>query len=51
MTIMHLEVFRLDLGMRRRILAVYTLGMAMYALIIVALYPGFEHSTGLDNLT
>lgn len=51
MTIMHLEVFRLDLGMRRRLLAAYTLGMAVYALIIVALYPTFEHSTGLDNLT
>jgi ABC-2 type transport system permease protein len=25
--------------------------MAVYALIIVALYPTFEHSTGLDNLT
>ena len=48
---MRLEVFRLDLGMRRRILVVYTLGMALYALIIVALYPTFEHSTGLDNLT
>jgi ABC-2 type transport system permease protein len=48
---MHREVFRLDFGMRRRLLAVYALGMAVYALIIVALYPTFEHSTGLDNLT
>ena len=50
-TSMHREVFRLDFGMRRRLLAVYALGMAVYALIIVALYPTFEHSTGLDNLT
>ena len=48
---MRLEVFRLDLGMRRRLLLVYALGMSLYALIIVALYPTFEHSTGLDNLT
>ncbi len=48
---MRLEVFRLDLGMRRRLLVVYALGMSLYALIIVVLYPTFEHSTGLDNLT
>jgi ABC-2 type transport system permease protein len=28
-----------------------TAGTALYAFVIVALYPSFEHSTGLDNLT
>ncbi len=48
---MRLDVFRLDVRMRRRLLIVYALGMALYALIIVVLYPTFEHSTGLDDLT
>ena len=29
----------------------YSVGTALYAFVIVALYPSFEHSTGLDNLT
>ena len=28
----------------------YTAGMALYALIVVALYPAFKNSTSLDTL-
>ena len=35
---------------RRRATLGYTLGTALYAFVIVAVYPDFEHSTGLDNL-
>jgi ABC-2 type transport system permease protein len=45
------DVTRLDLVGRRRAMLGYTLGTALYAFVIVALYPSFEHSTGLDNLT
>ena len=46
-----IDVTRLDLVGRRRAMLGYTLGTALYAFVIVALYPSFEHSTGLDNLT
>ncbi len=45
------EVFRIDLLARRRAVVGYALGMAVYALIIVAIYPEFEHSTSLNNIT
>jgi ABC-2 type transport system permease protein len=45
------EVARLDLVGRRRAILTYALGMGLYALAIVALYPTFEHTTGLDNFT
>lgn len=48
---MRAEVLRLDMVTRRRVTVGYTAGMAVYALVIVALYPSFEHSTGLDSLT
>jgi beta-exotoxin I transport system permease protein len=48
---MRTDVTRLDLVRRRRAVLGYTLGAALYAFVIVALYPAFEHSTGLDNLT
>ena len=40
----------LDLTSRRRSLTAYTLGTAIYALIVVAIYPAFKDSTGLDKL-
>ncbi len=43
------EVARLDLRSRRMSLAGYTFGLALYTLVIVALYPAFKHSTGLDK--
>jgi beta-exotoxin I transport system permease protein len=48
---MTIEVLRIDLVARRRAVIGYTLGMALYALVIVAIYPEFEHSTSLNNLT
>ena len=48
---MHADVTRLDLRLRRRSLLGYTAGMALYALIIVALYPQFKDSVSLDQIT
>ena len=45
------DVLRLDLRLRRRSLVGYTLGMAVYALVIVALYPSFKNDTSLNQLT
>lgn len=47
---MNTSVIRLDLALRRRSLIAYSLGMAAYAVIIVALYPAFKNSTALDDL-
>ena len=48
---MRADVTRLDLRLRRRSLLGYTAGMALYALVIVALYPQFKNSLSLDQLT
>lgn len=48
---MHLDVVRLELGARRRSTIGYTLGMGLYAFVIVALYPSFQHDTSLDKIT
>ena len=48
---MRADVTRLDLRLRRRSLLGYTAGMALYALIIVALYPQFKNSVSLDQIT
>ncbi len=48
---MPVEVAMFDLRLRRRSLLAYTIGMAFYALVIVALYPQFKDSTSLDQLT
>ena len=48
---MHADVARLDLLLRRRSLIAYTVGMALYALVIVALYPAFRTNTSLNDLT
>ncbi len=47
---MRTEIARLDLHNRRRSTIGYAAGMALYMLVIVALYPAFKHSTGLDKL-
>jgi beta-exotoxin I transport system permease protein len=44
------ELARLDVVLRRRSLFGYTAGMALYTLVIVALYPSFKDSTSLDKL-
>ena len=48
---MRTDVARLDLVGRRRAILGFTIGMGLYALVIIALYPTFEHSTSLDRLT
>ncbi len=47
---MRTEIARLDVSNRSRSLIAYVLGMALYAFVVVALYPSFEHSTSLDKL-
>jgi ABC-2 type transport system permease protein len=47
---MHADITRLDLANRRRSLTGYCLGMALYALLVVAMYPAFKTSTSLDKL-
>ena len=47
---MHADVTRLDLANRRRSLTGYCLGMALYTLVVVAMYPAFKTSTSLDKL-
>jgi ABC-2 type transport system permease protein len=48
---MRVDVALIDLRLRRRALFSYTVGMALYALIIVVLYPQFKGDTSLDQLT
>jgi ABC-2 type transport system permease protein len=48
---MRLEVAGLELHVRRRLLLWYVVGMALYTLVVVALYPAFKHSTELNQLT
>lgn len=47
---MRTEIAQLDLLNRRRSTTGHAAGMALYMLVIVALYPAFKHSTGLDKL-
>jgi ABC-2 type transport system permease protein len=47
----NLEITTLDLSFRRRSIVGYTVGMALYVFIVVALYPAFKNSTELDSLT
>jgi beta-exotoxin I transport system permease protein len=44
------DVAQLDVSLRRRSLIGYTLGMAVYTLVVVALYPAFKDSASLDKL-
>ncbi|AOW93494.1 ABC transporter permease [Rhodococcus sp. WMMA185] len=43
------ELTRLDLRLRRRSLIGYSLGIAVYTFVIVALYPAFKNDAGLDD--
>jgi len=45
------DVTRLDLRLRRRSATGYAAGMALYTLVVVALYPAFKNSTSLNSLT
>ena len=48
---MRADITRLDLRLRRRSAIGYAAGMALYTLIVVALYPSFKNSTSLDSLS
>lgn len=48
---MNVEITTLDLSMRRKSLIGYSVGMALYVLVVVALYPSFKDSTSLDQFT
>ena len=41
------NITRLDLRLRRRSTIWYAAGMALYALVVVVLYPSFKHQTSL----
>lgn len=45
------DVLRIDLRLRRRGIYGYTIGITLYVLVIVALYPSFKNDTSLDQLT
>lgn len=46
---MSAHITRLDLANRWRSLVGYSLGMALYTLVVVALYPALKDSTSLDD--
>lgn len=48
---MSADIAFLDLRLRRRLIIGYTMGMAAYALIVVALYPSFKNDAGLNQLS
>ena len=45
------DVTRLELRLRRRSAIGYAAGMALYTLVVVALYPSFKDSASLDSLS
>ena len=45
------DITRLDLRLRRRSVIGYAAGMALYTLIVVALYPSFKGSASLNSLS
>ncbi len=47
---MRSEITLLDVSLRRRSILGYTIGLALYTFVVVALYPAFKHSGSLDNL-
>jgi ABC-2 type transport system permease protein len=47
----NLEIATLDLSLRRKARIGFTVGLVLYVVVIVALYPSFKNSSELDNLT
>lgn len=45
------DITRLELRLRRRSAIGYAAGMALYTLVVVALYPSFKNSVSLDSLS
>lgn len=48
---MSADVAALDLRLRRRALIGYAVGLGVYALVIVALYPSFKNDSSLNKFT
>jgi ABC-2 type transport system permease protein len=48
---MNVQIATLDTSFRRKSITGYTIGMALYMFVIVALYPAFKDSTDLEKLT
>lgn len=48
---MSANITQLDLRLRRRSAIGYVSGMAVYTLVVVALYPTFRHQTSLNGLS
>ena len=48
---MNTEILTLDLSFRRKSLIGYSVGMALYVLVVVALYPAFKDSNELDQFS
>jgi ABC-2 type transport system permease protein len=48
---MRADVSLLDLRLRRRALLGYTAGLALYTLVVVAIYPQFKNSASLNQIT
>ncbi|MBO0822531.1 MAG: ABC transporter permease subunit [Actinobacteria bacterium] len=48
---MRANIARLDLRLRRRSLTWYAVGMVLYTLLVVVLYPSFKHQTTLNSLS
>ena len=47
---MHDELVRLDLRLRRRLLIGTALGAMVYLVVVVAVYPSFQHDTSINSL-
>ncbi len=47
---MRTDIARLDLHNRRRLTLAYAIGMTLYMLVIIVLYPSFRHSSELNKL-
>ncbi len=45
------DITRLELRLRRRSAIGYAAGMALYTLVVVALYPSFKNSTSLNSFS
>jgi ABC-2 type transport system permease protein len=45
------DITRLELRLRRRSAVGYAAGMALYTLVVVALYPSFKNSASLNSLS
>ena len=45
------DITRLELRLRRRSAIGYAAGLALYTLVVVALYPSFKNSTALNSLS